>query len=210
MTLHAGECVGCGDPRAHVAGFSVRFREVVRFGDTLALRRLGATPEASVDDGERRRSRFELLNQDGRVATSGSVEVRALDPAGPRAFPAADDAGTLLWPGGPWQRPSGPGTWYAEDVLEHGPRGASPVRTVTEADVVSYANFSGELNPLYVNARFAERSIFGGRIAPPMLCFCLGFSVWLRELMKLPLAGGEDSAGIVGKIKRQQIRKFRM
>jgi acyl dehydratase len=63
---------------------------------------------------------------------------------------------------------------------------------------VSYVNFSGELNPLYLSASFAEQALFGERIAPPMLCFCLGFSVWLRELMGLPLGGGESSAGHLG------------
>jgi acyl dehydratase len=72
------------------------------------------------------------------------------------------------------------------------------VRTLTETDVVNYVNFSGELNPLYKDARFAEQALFGERIAPPMLCFCLGFSAWLRELLRLPLVGGESSAGHLG------------
>ena len=103
-----------------------------------------------------------------------------------------------IWPGGSWRLPPTPEVWTAEDVIERGPRGASPVRTVTEADVVNYVNFSGELNPLYVNVSFAEQALFGERIAPPMLCFCLGFSAWLRELLRLPLGGGESSAGHLG------------
>ena len=31
-----------------------------------------------------------------------------------------------------------------------------------------------------------------------MLCFCLGFSVWLRELMQLAMTGGESTAGHLG------------
>jgi acyl dehydratase len=31
-----------------------------------------------------------------------------------------------------------------------------------------------------------------------MLCFCLGFSRWLRELLRLPMGGSESSAGHLG------------
>ena len=31
-----------------------------------------------------------------------------------------------------------------------------------------------------------------------MLCFCLGFSAWLREFLRLPLGRGESSAGHLG------------
>ncbi|MBW2422322.1 MAG: MaoC family dehydratase N-terminal domain-containing protein [Deltaproteobacteria bacterium] len=201
MTLYAPERLGCGDPRAYLAGFTVRFHDVVRFGDTLALRCQDAEADESPGDWKQRCSEFAFLNQAGRTATSGAVEVHLRDPKEAKEptepLPSAA-AGQPAWPGGPYRRPPGPEVWSAEDVLELGPRGASPVRTVTEADVVNYLNFSGELNPLYLDAKFAEQALFGERTVPPMLCFCLGFSVWLRELMKLPLSGGESSAGHLG------------
>lgn len=45
----------------------------------------------------------------------------------------------------------------------------SPGRTVTEADVVSFAGLSGDYNPLHVDATFAARTPFGQRIAHGML-----------------------------------------
>jgi acyl dehydratase len=198
MTLQTPERIGCGEPGAYLARFQVRFDDVVRFGDTLALRCRDAAPEEPIAGWQQRRSEFAFLDQEGRTATRGAIEVHVRDPERPSSPLPAAAASQTIWPGDPYRPTAGPEVWAAEDVLEHGPRGASPVRTVTESDVVSYVGFSGELNPSYLNARFAEQALFGERIAPPMLCFNLGFSVWLRELLKLPLGGGESSAGHLG------------
>jgi acyl dehydratase len=37
-------------------------------------------------------------------------------------------------------------------------------RTVTEADIVNYANFSGDFAPLHIDETYAEKSQFGTRI----------------------------------------------
>ena len=42
-------------------------------------------------------------------------------------------------------------------------------RTVTEADVVSFAGLSGDFNPLHTDATFAAKTPFGQRIAHGML-----------------------------------------
>ncbi|MDI6772058.1 MAG: MaoC family dehydratase [bacterium] len=46
---------------------------------------------------------------------------------------------------------------------------ASATRTVTEADVETYAHLTGDLNPLHMDPAFASASRFGGRIAHGML-----------------------------------------
>jgi acyl dehydratase len=194
LTLYAPDRLGCGDSRAYPAGFHVRFHDVVRFGDTVALRCADAAPDEAVAGWEQRCSEFTLGDAGGRTVASGAVEVR-LGESDELPRPTASEA---PWPAEAWIPPEGPKVWAAEDVFERGPRGAAPVRTVTEADVVHYCTFTGELNPLYVNMSFAERTRFGERIAPPMLCFCLGFSAWLRELLRLPLGGDEKSAGHLG------------
>lgn len=46
---------------------------------------------------------------------------------------------------------------------------AAIARTVTEADILSFAGVSGDTNPVHLDAEFAEASMFKGRIAHGML-----------------------------------------
>lgn len=46
---------------------------------------------------------------------------------------------------------------------------ASMAKTVSEYDVYSFAGLSGDFNPVHINAEFAEKSMFKGRIAHGML-----------------------------------------
>lgn len=48
---------------------------------------------------------------------------------------------------------------------EIGMRWVTPGRTVTEADVVSFAGLSGDFYPIHVDRHFAEKTRFGQRIA---------------------------------------------
>ncbi len=52
----------------------------------------------------------------------------------------------------------------------------TPARTVTEADVVTFASFSGDYNPLHTDREFAAKSPFGERIAHGLVtvAFVLG------------------------------------
>lgn len=50
------------------------------------------------------------------------------------------------------------------DEFEVGQQWDSPARTITEADVVTFAGFSGDFNPLHTDAEFAKATEFGGRI----------------------------------------------
>lgn len=55
------------------------------------------------------------------------------------------------------------------DRLEAGERFRSRGRTITEADIVSFAALSGDSHPLHVDAEWAAASEFGERIAHGML-----------------------------------------
>jgi len=46
---------------------------------------------------------------------------------------------------------------------------ASVTKTITEFDISAFAGITGDMNPLHVNAEWAARSRFGGRIAHGML-----------------------------------------
>ncbi|HEX9754440.1 MAG TPA: MaoC family dehydratase [Gemmatimonadales bacterium] len=59
-------------------------------------------------------------------------------------------------------------------------------RTITESDVVAFAGISGDFNPVHVDAEWAARTRFGGRVAHGMLSAGLISNVLG---MRLPGAG---------------------
>jgi acyl dehydratase len=60
------------------------------------------------------------------------------------------------------------------DELALGDTFESPGRTITEADVVTFAGLSGDYNPLHTDAEFARQGPFGQRIAHGMLVASVG------------------------------------
>lgn len=64
---------------------------------------------------------------------------------------------------------------YFEDFAE-GQQFMSPARTVTEADIVSFAAWTGDYNPIHTDALHARDSRFTERIAHGLLgvSLCLG------------------------------------
>jgi acyl dehydratase len=71
------------------------------------------------------------------------------------------------------------GQLYFEDVPLHRPYLTSG-RTVTEADVVAFAGLSGDYNALHVDAEFAARTPFGGRIAHGLLVLSIASGMTTR------------------------------
>ncbi|MBW1682927.1 MAG: MaoC family dehydratase N-terminal domain-containing protein [Deltaproteobacteria bacterium] len=57
---------------------------------------------------------------------------------------------------------------YFED-FEPGQKFVTRARTITEADIVMFAAFSGDWYPLHTDAEYAKKSPFGERIAHGML-----------------------------------------
>ena len=66
------------------------------------------------------------------------------------------------------------------DSLTEGERFETPGRTITEADIVSFAQLTGDFHPQHVDAEWAGRSRFGERIAHGMLL--LSYAVGLVPL----------------------------
>lgn len=62
----------------------------------------------------------------------------------------------------------------------------TPSRTITEAHIVSFANLSGDFNPLHVDEEFAKKTMFGGRIAHGLL----GLSIYTGLMHELGLVVG--------------------
>jgi acyl dehydratase len=195
-TRHAPERMGCGDERAstrsYVGAFACRFSAITHFDDTLGFE-LGATAHERHEGFALAKSPFACTTQAGLEVTSGSIGLIELGadtapiawPHTPAPLPPADDA-----------RP--PEVWSGEDIVAFAPRGLSPGRTIGEADVASWVQSTGDVTPLYSHAGLAAEHAFEGRVVPPMLCFCVGFAVWLRTLLALPLAGDASTAGHLG------------
>jgi 3-hydroxybutyryl-CoA dehydratase len=64
----------------------------------------------------------------------------------------------------------------------------TPGRTITETDLVLYAAFSGDWNPVHTDAEHAKQTRFGGRIAHGMLVLSVGGGLLLRLAPKSMIA----------------------
>ncbi|NIM45213.1 MAG: dehydratase [Nitrososphaeria archaeon] len=71
---------------------------------------------------------------------------------------------------------------YFED-FKIGERFNSPARTLTEADIVTFAGLSGDYNPLHTDEEFAKKTPFKGRVAHGLLT--LAISEGLRARLAL-------------------------
>ena len=188
LAQYAPERLAIGEGDAYVAGFSVRFGKMVYIGDLFSLRWHEADAPATegLESGDRLDTAFEVVNQHGEVSTSGSVSV----VRGGRDLPPAPAPLEIA----PWSKDEVPLPIHADDMVEHGPRGESLGRTVTEADLVAWTGFTGELNPAYLNEPFSQAGRFRSRVAPPMWTFCLGFGDYLRDLLSVSM----PSTGFAG------------
>lgn len=66
------------------------------------------------------------------------------------------------------------------DDYEIGETMISPARTVTEADIVNFAGFTGDWHPLHTDVEYASKTPFQGRIAHGMLTLSIGLSLPFR------------------------------
>lgn len=76
-------------------------------------------------------------------------------------------------------------------------------RTVTEADVVTFAGLSGDFNPLHTDAEFAHSTPFGERIAHGMLVAAMatGMANWTGIFEGTTLALMEQQIRYKGAVK---------
>ena len=79
----------------------------------------------------------------------------------------------------------------------------SQARTVTEADVVNFAELSGDFNPLHTNAEFGKSTPFGERIAHGMLAAAMatGMANWTGVFEGTTLALMEQVIQYKGAVK---------
>jgi acyl dehydratase len=68
---------------------------------------------------------------------------------------------------------------YFEE-FEVGQRITSPGRTITEADVVTFAGLSGDSNTIHTDAEYAKVTAFGQRVAHGLLCVSIVSGLAMR------------------------------
>jgi acyl dehydratase len=81
------------------------------------------------------------------------------------------------------------GVYYLDD-LEPGQRFVTASRTITEADVVTFAGLSGDYNQIHTDAEFAKSSIYGQRVVYGLL----GLSIATGLLDRLGIFSGSAIA----------------
>lgn len=64
------------------------------------------------------------------------------------------------------------------DDIHIGEKYSSSGRTITEADIVTFAGVSGDYNPLHIDKEFAQKSRFHQRIAHGALTFSVMTGLW--------------------------------
>jgi 3-hydroxybutyryl-CoA dehydratase len=83
------------------------------------------------------------------------------------------------------------------DELETGVAFTTPARTITESDLVSFAALTGDRHPLHTDARWAETSPFGKRVAHGMLVLSYALGLVPFEPSRVVALRGVD--GVVFK-----------
>jgi acyl dehydratase len=93
------------------------------------------------------------------------------------------------------------GLYYEE--FEIGDEYVSQARTITEADVATFAGLSGDFNPLHTDATFAKTTMFGERIAHGMLTVAMstGMSNWSGLFAGTTIALVEQNIKYKGAVK---------
>lgn len=66
------------------------------------------------------------------------------------------------------------------DDFEAGEQFATEARTVTEADIVQFADLSGDRHRLHLDEAYAKQTPFGGRIAQGLLGLSIASGLWVR------------------------------
>lgn len=203
LSLYAPDRLGLGNPNALITGYQIRFGRPVPQGDRFTLRSrpaksaavegLPTGPSTGPSIGHSIDTEFETLSTKGEVTCSGAISVSVKSEGETWRDLLATNAPEPLQIE-EWDPSSITKPLSADQIVELGPRGESLGRTVSEADLVNYTQFTGELNPLYTHEVFAAATEFRARIAPPMWTFCSAFGDYLRDLLSIPM----PSSGFAG------------
>jgi len=182
LNLNSPHILGRGIPGAYFYSFEVNYRDAIRIDDTVSLdwQIVEKTDFPGLEGYGQVKTAFQLINQDEKMVYEGTV-VTLFRKA------SAANARLLLKAGIPWEVPAfepDPDKIYCVEDFPIGYGGETEGRTITEADIVNFAGLSGDWDPLYMDAVFAEKNMFGERIAHGMLIFNIGQGKWTKYFNK--------------------------
>ena len=177
LSLAVGESVDRAS--AYPSRFEVNYRASVRPGDTLRCRwRSSRLGDVGSDIGAARMD-FQMLDQRDRTVTDGHLVLQL--PRG-RTTQMALPSSPAAWPSARFE-PDPARDYYLEDLTPGAHPGETEARTLTEADLAAYGEFTG------------DHGVPGRRIVQPMLAFDVCFALWLRHFAQL---GPADGAAVPG------------
>jgi acyl dehydratase len=95
------------------------------------------------------------------------------------------------------------GSGLTFEEFEIGATYESQARTISEADVATFAGLSGDFNPLHTDAEFAKTTTFGERIVHGMLTVAIstGMSNWTGLFAGTTIALMEQNIQYKGAVK---------
>lgn len=91
-------------------------------------------------------------------------------------------------------------TKYFDDI-EEGEKSVTKARTITEADIVSFASLSGDWYPLHCDVEFAKKTPFGERIAHGLLVLSVASGLTPLEPGPIVAFYGMDKVRFVGPVR---------
>jgi acyl dehydratase len=195
ISFTASHITGRGVPEASLLSFDTNYRGAIFLDDTIKI--CWKIMELMDDPGQEGfglvKTGIQLLNQDGQTVYDGSLVTKVRKRSGEGKRPQ-------FKVGKPWQikefvlDPEKP--YYLQDFIpEEG--GISSGRTFAEGDIGSFCGLGGDYDPVYVDAEFAKKTVFGERIIPPMMVFTSAFGLWARDsdVLQAKNPGGATEAG---------------
>ena len=178
-SLVCPQVVGRGVPEAYLCGFEITYRGAIMIEDTIKIKwRVAEKTDDPVQAGFGViKTGFQVINQEDKAVYEGNLSTKVRKEA-------AKEERLSLQPGKPWEIKEfvlDPDKFYYMEDFIVGQGQVSHGRTITETDIVNFAGLTGDYNPLYVDVPFAKESVFGERIAPPLLPWTVGMGLWIRD-----------------------------
>ncbi len=178
FSYHAPYIVGRDTPTAYLHGITARYPYGWVLGDTVKFH--WSIKEKAEDLTQPGfgivKTDWQFITQEGNIAGEGTVTTGV-------RMRGAEGAKPQFKPGTPWEYkewvPDFDKVYFLEDLVV-GEGEKTGGRVITETDVVNFMGLIGDDDRLYLDPTYAKETVYGERIAPPMLVadYC---SLMLRD-----------------------------